>query len=137
MQTFLPYPDFAESARCLDYRRLGKQRTEAKQILRTLFGITNGWRHHPAVKMWRGYEGALAMYGRDICIEWRRRGYRDVQLEVFEAVLDETDDLSLPLWLGDEAFHLSHRSNLKRKKPEHYGMLWPDVPADLPYIWPA
>jgi len=34
MQTFLPFPDFAESAKCLDNRRLGKQRVEAKQILR-------------------------------------------------------------------------------------------------------
>jgi len=34
MQTFLPYADFKESAQCLDYRRLGKQRVEAKQIHR-------------------------------------------------------------------------------------------------------
>ena len=34
MQTFLPYPDFARSARCLDNRRLGKQRVESYQILR-------------------------------------------------------------------------------------------------------
>jgi hypothetical protein len=26
MQTFLPYPSFVKSAKCLDYRRLGKQR---------------------------------------------------------------------------------------------------------------
>ena len=32
MQTFLPSPRFAESARCLDSARLGKQRVEAKQI---------------------------------------------------------------------------------------------------------
>jgi len=29
MQTFLPYPGFADSARVLDRRRLGKQRGEA------------------------------------------------------------------------------------------------------------
>ena len=33
MQTFLPYPDFVKSALVLDYRRLGKQRVEARQIL--------------------------------------------------------------------------------------------------------
>lgn len=33
MQTFLPYPDFALSAKVLDNKRLGKQRLEAKQIL--------------------------------------------------------------------------------------------------------
>ncbi len=34
MQTFLPYQDFTETAKCLDYRRLGKQRVEAKRILK-------------------------------------------------------------------------------------------------------
>jgi hypothetical protein len=33
VQTFLPYSDYATSARVLDYRRLGKQRVETKQIL--------------------------------------------------------------------------------------------------------
>ena len=28
MQTFLPYKDFGKTAKCLDYRRLGKQRVE-------------------------------------------------------------------------------------------------------------
>lgn len=36
MQTFLPYPDFRESARVLDNKRLGKQRVECLQILQTL-----------------------------------------------------------------------------------------------------
>ena len=33
MQTFLPYPDFARSARVLDRKRLGKQRVETLQVL--------------------------------------------------------------------------------------------------------
>lgn len=36
MQTFLPYPDFKKSLQALDYRRLGKQRVEAYQIIRFL-----------------------------------------------------------------------------------------------------
>ena len=36
MQTFLPYPDFAKSAMCLDNKRLGKQRIECLQILKAL-----------------------------------------------------------------------------------------------------
>lgn len=36
VNTFLPYPSFEESARVLDWRRLGKQRVEAQQILRVL-----------------------------------------------------------------------------------------------------
>jgi hypothetical protein len=36
MQTFMPYSDFEKTARCLDNKRLGKQRVEAWQILNTL-----------------------------------------------------------------------------------------------------
>jgi len=63
MQTFLPYLDFAECARVLDDRRLGKQRVEVLQIARAITVPGYGWRHHPAVRMWRGYEEALGAYG--------------------------------------------------------------------------
>jgi hypothetical protein len=36
VQTFLPYSDFSKSANCLDDRRLGKQRVEGYQILKSL-----------------------------------------------------------------------------------------------------
>ncbi|MBW3647891.1 MAG: hypothetical protein KY440_08970, partial [Actinobacteria bacterium] len=44
-------------------------------------------------------------------------------------------------WFGLEALHLSHRSALLRKDPDWYGPLFaslgePDLPADLPYLWP-
>jgi hypothetical protein len=44
---------------------------------------------------------------------------------------------ALPPWLGDEDLHLSHRSALVRKDPEHYRPHFPDVPDDLPYVWPV
>ena len=31
MQTFMPYADIEKSLKCLDYKRLGKQRVEAMQ----------------------------------------------------------------------------------------------------------
>ena len=134
MQTFLPYKDFAKSAQCLDRQRLGKQRVEAKQIYLALTNPNYGWKNHPAVRMWRGYEKSLARYGECICIEWIDRGYKDTLLYWFQ------DRLSFsspdPKWLSNEDFHLSHRSNLIHKLPSHYGPLWPDVPNDLPYIWP-
>ena len=48
MQTFLPYKSFENSVKSLDYRRLGKQRVEAKQILNVLLNRTEtkGWRNH-------------------------------------------------------------------------------------------
>jgi len=135
MQTFLPYPSFVESAKVLDRQRLGKQRVEALQILRTLQGKSSGWANHPAVKMWRGHEVALALYGWDMCSEWVGRGYVDNCRTKFLVALDGNP--TMPSWLGDEAFHRSHQSNLVRKFPAHYRPLFPDVPDDLLYIWPV
>lgn len=68
MQTFLPYPSFTLSAICLDNKRLNKQILECDQILNALApGSTSGWRNHPAVKMWRGYEPALLLAIKGAC----------------------------------------------------------------------
>lgn len=137
MQTFLPYSDFDASAYVLDNRRLGKQRVEAYQILRTLLGETGGWRNHPAVKMWRGYEGALFLYGFAVCREWRHRGFKDTMLVKF--MLAERNLCvggPCPPWWDDDAFHASHRSNLLRKDPDFYSQYGWKEPHDLPYVWP-
>lgn len=138
MQTFLPYADFQRSAESLDYRRLGKQRVETWQLIRAINGETKGWRNHPASVMWRDHVPALAVYGATMCREWIRRGYNDSMLPRFELIISGAPGaLELPAWLGNENFHESHRSNLIRKFPEHYKLQWPDVPEDLPYIWPG
>lgn len=150
MQTFLPYSDFRETAECLDYRRLGKQRVEAKQILIAL-GVTVGdhkgkissrWRSHPAVNMWRGFEAALCVYAVDMCDEWASRGYRDsLKFQFVNAYMnlrDLTGELiKYPSWLGEEDFHSSHRSNLLRKDPEWYGQFGWSEPATMEYVWPT
>lgn len=136
MQTFLPYPSFGMSASVLDMRRLGKQRVEAKQIYYALTDPTYGWQNHPAVKMWRGYEEALACYGWTMCAEWLVRGYNDTMLSWFRERFPERSAFPCPPWLGDEAFHRSHQSNLIRKAPFYYQHKWPNVPSNLPYIWP-
>jgi hypothetical protein len=139
MQTFLPYgADYWKCALSLDRQRLGKQRVEAWQIYRTLVGITDGWRHHPAVKMWAGYEASLVDYGIAMCREWRSRGYKDTLLMQFNYHKEKL--APRPDWLyGDSGDDLirSHRSNLIRKMPHYYGPIWPDVPDDLPYYWPG
>ena len=133
MQTFLPYPDFKASAAVLDYRRLGKQRVECKQLLTALY-FGRGWQHHPAATMWRRYPGALAYYGQCCIEEWAARGYNN-SLDFTFLIPD--GPLTLPHWLGDPDFHRAHRSNLLRKDPEYYGRFgWEEEP-DLPYIWPA
>ena len=150
MQTFLPYADFAASARVLDDKRLGKQRVETLQIIRALTYPTYGWKHHPAVKMWRGFEEALAAYGLAIVDEWLARGKADTCAATMAAdmalaglsavpraqvVLEGAGEL--PGWLGNEDFHLSHRAALVRKDPEFYGPVFGDVDRELPYVWPG
>lgn len=132
VNTFLPYADFIKTAQALDYRRLGKQRVEAWQILRALLGLTQGWRNHPATNMWRGHERALCEYGIAICDEWINRGYKDTMRERFIALHATLPMTGLPAFIGNSEFHLSHQSNLKRKDSDHYAF---EVPTDLPYIW--
>lgn len=139
MQTFLPYSDFERSAAVLDRQRLGKQRVECKQLLHALGGLKKGWANHPAAKMWRGHEWALVDYSLAVCREWTARGYVDNQAPIIEA-LRPAEDTGPPRWLGDPAFHLAHRANLRRKLPDHYGPhLGPewDVDPSTPYVWPV
>lgn len=133
MQTFLPYDSFVKSAQCLDYRRLGKQRVEAYQILRTLRGEGRlGWQHHPAVLMWKGYEGSLALYMNVMIREWTNRGYRNTMV-----VEKLSSEMPMPPWFGLDSFHASHRSNLLRKDPIYYAKFgWTESP-DLAYVWPV
>ena len=62
MQTFLPYSSFTESAKILDWRRLGKQRVEGMQIINAISGVPRkdgkpykGWTNHPCSVMWKPY----------------------------------------------------------------------------------
>jgi hypothetical protein len=132
VQTFLPYSDFEKSARVLDYRRLGKQRVEALQILRTLRGVTSGWANHPAVRMWSGYEACLGQYMRVMILEWLKRGYRNT-IEIPRRIVR----VKSPPWLGREDFHSSHRSNLLRKDSKWYRRFGWAEPKNLPYVWPV
>ena len=137
MQTFMPEPSFKDSLAVLDDKRLGKQRVETKQILRAIRGETIGWRNHPATLMWVGYEGALARYGYVSCNIWSLRGFDDTLREYFLHVIRNADHTEMPPWFGYMPFHISHRSNLVRKDPQHYRRFYPDVPDDLPYFWPT
>lgn len=141
MQTFLPYANYSFSAVILDYKRLGKQRVECKQILLAMPKTTGGWRNHPATKMWRGHEIELCRYAVAMCREWISRGYNDSLLPFFEDAItqyssDGRNDAPPP-WLGDELLHASHRSNLLRKDPDFYGKYQWTEPPDIPYLWPT
>jgi len=139
IQTFLPYEDFEETAKCLDYRRLGKQRIEAKQIINLLEKHDRGediskepWGNHPAVKMWMGCTLALKIYYNAIVQEWIDRGYKNT-LSLYH--IERGQCYRIPDVMGNQEFHDSHRSNLLRKDKEFYSKYGWNVPDDLKYIW--
>ena len=164
MQTFLPLPSLRKSVCALDRARLGKQRVEGVQILRTLLGMSSGWARHPAVRMWAGHEHALARYVGFACLEWQARGYTDnlwrapalllgtldpadvpedapetVRAMAFWRASQPPLDRSsgLPSWWGDARLHGSHRSRLLAKDFAHYSQFdWPETPG-AEYYWPV
>ena len=136
VNTFLPFVDFIETAACLDYRRLGKQRVEARQIINTLENPdAKGWRNHPAVRMWQGYVPVLKVYFNTMVMEWVSRGYKNT-LPLYDL---EGEILEEPWWLGNEDFHRSHQASLVRKDGEYYEGMFEDLDEeylDKGYVWP-
>lgn len=143
MQTFMPLSNYADSAKVLDTKRLGKQRVETYQIIKALTGHydkTGAWVNHPATRMWRGYQYELALYGLTISIEFLERGYNGSNMtDIFSHYLAEFDSqrtTAYPWWVSHTDFLVSHQSNLIRKLPDFYAPQFPDVPNNVPYLWP-
>jgi hypothetical protein len=135
VNTFLPFADFKASAECLDYKRLGCQRKEAHQILGVLANPdAKGWKNHPAVRMWRGYDDALKAYFNAVVTEWVRRGYKN-NYTLFEL----PEKVEYPWWFGHGDFHFSHQAALVRKLASHYESKFDELDPkyrELGYAWP-
>ena len=130
MQTFLPYSNFQQSAEVLHWRRLGKQRVEGMQIIKTILNPEQkGWQNHPIVIMWTPYVQALQLYTNTIINEWIKRGYNN-NMELYTI-----DSIEMPHWLGKKEFHASHRANLLRKDYEHYSQFGWQENSESPYVW--
>jgi len=125
----------------LDPKRLGNQVYREGLTL-----IRGGWKHHPASKMWRGYEHSLAQYclaGLDVLLEIYNRDYPHHR-DTFNRYLQAFLDTGKPPWLGMNEFHSAHRSILLYKNWSwYYKFGWKEEPAKpdkngrLPYIWPV
>ena len=130
MQTFLPYSSFKKSVKCLDNKRLGKQRVEALQILKAIYIEDYGWKNHPCVKMWEKYPPALKIY-MNICIdEWVSRGFKNTMIKA-----KRESSLEFPHWIGNQKLHDSHKSNLLRKDAEFFSKYKWDINSDIEYYW--
>lgn len=165
MQIFSPYSDFTQIADCLDAKRLNKQKVEIYQILNCLsigpFQKPNGdkwislsveqyqpfdsfhrktpWYNHPAVKLAKNYEMFFIEYGLTIANKCLEKGWKDTlipKISSFKEIFKNND--KVPFYWGDEKYHLSHKSKLIFKNPEHYRPIFGfDLPSDLEYYWPV
>lgn len=142
---FLPFPNIYLSIKCLDNKRLGKQRVECKQIIDLLeeYDRNNtlpnkGWSSHPAFLSWIGYTNQLKVYF-NICVrEWISRGFdNNMQLynidespfNIVECYFDgvrvyydnsKFNTYSFPYWVSYPPFYKSQQAALLRKDPKHY-----------------
>lgn len=137
---------FQECAQVLDSKRLNKQRTECIQIYNTLTNKSDGWKHHPAVLMWKGFEGLFCIYAIKICEECNRRGIKDNvnTYAKFTDVFTNHEFLVPPWWAEKEKkdkLIYTHRCNLLRKDYEYYKKFFPFIPAGeallQEYYWPT
>lgn len=163
MQTFLPIAttNYRDTAKTLDNKRLNKQALEGWQILMNLLDLdpngefrrSRGWRNHPAVKMWDGYEMELYRYIMAMVAEWKSRGFNStigdkasetIRIGYENALLNESNPQ--PDWMQDDEYFesvaSSHRQALLVKDYAWYSKFnWPEdtgvEPTEYNYIWPS
>lgn len=136
VNTFIPFGSPVQCAKVLDNKRLGKQRVEAYQIINILTNQTKttGWRNHPAVLMWVGYENALCHYYNCIVKEWVRRGFKN-QMKLYEV----KKPVQMPWFVKNKFVNWSYQASLLRKNHEHYKRFFkvPKKYMEYSYIWPS
>lgn len=141
-RTWVPEQDLRRCAEVLERRHLTAQISEGLIVLRALMEPDDGagWRRHPCVRMWRGYERFYCAYGVEMCREFRRRfGTVDHCLPQYVAAWQWLcpQDMTPPWWWGRHAVHAADRATLVARFPEHYGPIWPDVEPRDQAAWPV
>lgn len=144
MQTFVPYPDFTESAHSLGIGELRTQADDILTILDVLHSETGATSEDPAVLMWRGYEMHLATYGiaHFEVMESRRFRYRFMDTKRshlqwhFDNATSGDFNMKPPKWVGVAKVHDSHRSALIRLNPMEYGGRFASTPPHIEVFWP-
>jgi hypothetical protein len=139
MQIFIPHSDYEESGWSLYPGHPGHLGNQFYREGKTI--IKGGWKNHPASKMWWGYRYSLCEYLKILYHILRERGINDYIVHYNEIceMQKQFVNAGKPPFIGNEAFHDSHKSNLIRKDREK-GWNWYQqfnwqVPDDLPYIW--
>lgn len=136
VNTFIIADTAEECAKLLDFKRLGKQRVEAHQIINILEGkSTGGWTSHPIVKMWKNDLNLLKHYHNCCVNEWMKRGYKN-NMNLYEDI----DEISYPWWFTWKSLQISHICSLLRKDEEYYKKIFKlskdeEKFMDFGYIW--
>jgi hypothetical protein len=140
MMTYLPLANVTLSVQSLHDSDLSLQIIEAGRALRQC--SVKKYSSFDIVAMWRGYEGGLYHYFLQCCREAQRRDLLDVMrfLRAGHALVVgagwHARPPLMPRWYGSRRIHQSHASTLIRLRPDHYAHHWPDVPLDMPVLWP-
>lgn len=149
MQTFYPFEKLSDTVQCLDKKRCWKQAVECRQILNVLEGRSEGWKNHPAVKMWAGHVDFLKTYYN--AFFYQSVVEYGVKAKKLGLIVDIDSYAKPPSWVGDKCFHESHQSNLARKALEDiqkrgsfelynnlqkFGIDAKKFDTTKPYVWP-
>jgi len=145
MQTFLTSTNSLECAQNLDNKRLNKQILEGYQILNVLSGRskTGGWRNHPAVLMWKGYERGLWSYISSMVQVANLRGIKTENNvknlnALYEQCWEDWGEEHPEFWHDDNKIMrviTTHRANLFKKDPLYYAKY--QYAVDSPYNAPC
>jgi hypothetical protein len=148
MITWLTQLRFGASAKRLDNARLRSQIENAENILGILEAgdsASKAQQDLEEVRMWRGYEMALALYGMQCCLVAVSRhlgsNFMGDGVLPFKYVWDDCkaagmDKPEMPPWAVDVDIVRSHRSRLIVLDPAHYGPQFPGTPKNMPVLWP-
>ena len=140
VNTFLPFSDFRKVAKCLDDKRLLKQRVEAYQIIEILKkhrkspSLKIAWLNHPATQMWKGYDSALKLYYNTILDEVKSRGFKNTMKKY-----QVRSQVKIPWWMDYLPFHKSHQASLLRKDKKYYSKCFRENKkySKYSYVWPS
>lgn len=136
--TFCTRVAAGRTAQDLTDKHLQRQLEHVFEIVLSLRGEGDLPERDPSVRMWRGYEHALCVYGMLQAMEYgQKRGLYTTRFWDLSEILEEIGGSYVPApWMRDKDVMRSHRSVLARMYPDFYGDVWPGTPANLPYVWP-
>ena len=150
MDTFVPFPNFKDSAGALLESDAIASLRSALKVMEVHHEYGNLEHNeviarHPIVELWGDAIPHLCEYAFALIevIPADRTGAinlakieKAVRFHMSCATSGEYR-MDAPRWLGDEMFHAAQRSALMRRHPLHYGRMWPDQDMSIPQYWPT